>query len=326
VRQVEISVVVPSHDRPQRLRSLLDALAAQSLPSGRWEAVVVSDDGPGPTEDVLRAHALAAAGVLRHRLLAPGTGSAARMRNVGWRTARGRLIAFTDDDCRPHPDWLKRLLAVAAQGPDAIVQGRTRPDPAEAAILAGPARASTRDVKPPTPFGETCNIAYPRALLEALDGFHEGFALPFGEDMDLLLRARRAGAALRAAPDAVVDHAVVRQTLGQRLRWSARLEQMPLVAARNPEARFCTGEPFRSFLVSQHAWLLLGAGGLALAPRRRAAALLALPWLRHAARRRRARAARGATRLRVLGEAAVTDAVDLFHLARGSARHRALWL
>ena len=323
---MEISVVVPSHDRPQRLRALLDALAAQSLRAGRWEAVVVHDDGPGPTEDLLRDHPLAAAGVLRHRSVAPGTGSAARMRNVGWRAAGGRLIAFTDDDCRPHPDWLERLLAATARKAGAIVQGRTRPDPAEAALLAGASRASTRAVAPPTPFGETCNIAYPRALLAALDGFHEGFALPFGEDMDLLLRARRAGAVLQAAPDAVVDHAVVRQTLGQRLRWSARLEQMPLVAARNPEARLCTGQPFRSFLVSQHAWLLLGAVGLALAPRRRAAPLLALPWLRHAARRRRARAARGATRLRVLGEAVVTDAVDLAYLARGSARHRMLWL
>jgi GT2 family glycosyltransferase len=323
---VEISVVVPSHDRPQRLRALLDALAAQSLRAGRWEAVVVHDDGPGPTEDLLRDHPLAAAGVLRHRSVAPGTGSAARMRNVGWRAAGGRLIAFTDDDCRPHLDWLERLLAATARDAGAIVQGRTRPDPAEAALLAGASRASTRDVAPPSPFGETCNVAYPRALLAALDGFHEGFALPFGEDMDLLLRARRAGAVLRAAPDAVVDHAVVRQTLGQRLRWSARLEQMPLVAARNPEARLCTGQPFRSFLVSQHAWLLLGAVGLALAPCRRAAPLLALPWLRHAARRRRARAARGATRLRVLGEAVVTDAVDLAHLARGSARHRMLWL
>jgi glycosyltransferase involved in cell wall biosynthesis len=326
VQRDAISVVVATHERPRRLRALLDALAAQSLPTDQWEVVVAHDGGAGPTDDVLRAHPLGAAGVVRRRALPPGTGSAARMRNAGWRAAHAPQIAFTDDDCRPRPDWLERLLAVATAHPGAIVQGRTRPDPAEAALLAGPHRATTRDVGPPTPFGETCNILYPRAVLERLDGFHEGFELPFGEDMDLLLRARRAGVALWPARDALVDHAVEPQSLAQRLRWSARLEQMPLVARRNPEARTCTGQPFRAFLVSEHAWLLVGAAGIALAPRRPAAAVLVVPWVRHASGRRRQRATRGWRRLTALAEAALTDAVDLTRLARGSVRHRALWL
>jgi GT2 family glycosyltransferase len=326
VEPLGISVVVPSHDRPHRLLALLDALAAQSLPPDHWELVVVHDSGQGGTEEVLRGHRLARAGALRHISLAPGTGSAARMRNVGWRVARGPRVAFTDDDCRPRPDWLEQLLAVAAGHAGAIVQGRTRPDPDEATLLAEPRRATTKDVEPPTPFGQTCNILYPRAVLERLGGFHEGFRLPFGEDMDLLLRARRGAVPLRAAPDALVDHSVEPQSLRERLRWSVRLEQMPLVARRNPEARTCTGQPFRAFLVSQHAWLLLGAAGVALAPRRPAAALLAVPWLRHASRRRLQRASRGWRWPRALAEAVLTDTVDLAHLARGSARYRALWL
>jgi GT2 family glycosyltransferase len=326
VEPLAISVVVPSHDRPHRLLALLDALAGQSLRADQWELVVVHDSGPGATEEALRGHHLARAGVLRHISLAQGTGSAARMRNLGWRVARGPRVAFTDDDCRPLPDWLEQLLAVADDHAGAIVQGRTRPDPDEAMLLAGPHRVTTRDVEPPTPFGETCNILYPRAVLERLGGFHEGFRLPFGEDMDLLLRARRSAFPLRAAPDALVDHCVEPQSLRQRLRWSARLEQMPLVARRNPEARPCTGQPFRAFLVSQHAWLLLGAAAVALAPRRPAAALLAVPWLRHASRRRLQRASRGWRWPRALAEAVLIDTVDLAHLARGSARHRTLWL
>jgi len=65
---------------------------------------------------------------------------------------------------------------------------------------------------------------------------------------------------------------------------------------------------------------------VALAPRRPAAALLAVPWLRHASRRRRQRASRGWRWPRALAEAALTDTVDLAHVARGSARYRALWL
>jgi GT2 family glycosyltransferase len=308
------------------VRALVDALAAQCLAAGRWDVVVVHDSGPDGTDEVLAGHPLARAGRLRHLALAPGTGSAARMRNVGWRAADGAWIAFTDDDCRPDPDWLDRLLAGAVANPGAIVQGRTRPDPREAALLDGRGRATTKKIDPPTPFGQTCNILYPRPALERLGGFHEGFRLPYGEDMDLLLRARRDGVALRAAPEALVLHAVEPLTTRDRLRWSARLEQMPLVARRNPEARTSTGQPFRAFLVHEHLWLLLGIAGVLRARRRPAAVLLAAPWLAHASGRRHVRAARGAGRLQAVAQTALTDTVDLAHLVRGSVRHRALWL
>ena len=63
VADPDISVVVPSHDRPRLLGRLLDALGAQRLHHARWEAVVVHDCGPDGTEELLRAHPLAAAGV-----------------------------------------------------------------------------------------------------------------------------------------------------------------------------------------------------------------------------------------------------------------------
>src|SRR3954463_4274307 len=102
----EISVVVPSHERPLRLRWLLNALEEQTLDRDRWELVVVHDSRGDETERLLDEHPLHAAGVLRHRRLEAGTGSPSRQRNVGWRMARAPLIAFTDDDCRPEPEWL----------------------------------------------------------------------------------------------------------------------------------------------------------------------------------------------------------------------------
>src|SRR3954471_814692 len=110
VAEPEISVVVPSHERPLRLRWLLNALEEQTLPRERWELVVVHDSRGDETVKLLDEHPLAKAGVLRHRRLEPGTGSPSRQRNVGWRMAGAPLVAFTDDDCRPEPEWLPRLL------------------------------------------------------------------------------------------------------------------------------------------------------------------------------------------------------------------------
>src|SRR4051794_30641094 len=135
---MDVSVVVPSHERPLRLRWLLNALEEQSLERDRWELVVVHDSRGEETEKLLRDHPLVAARVLRHLRLEPGTGLPSVQRNAGWREARAPVVAFTDDDCRPDRDWLARMLDAALREPGAIVQGRVRPDPFETDILAAP--------------------------------------------------------------------------------------------------------------------------------------------------------------------------------------------
>src|SRR3954454_9052027 len=127
----EIAVIVPSHDRPLRLRWLLNALAEQTLPTDRWE-VIVGHDSSGPeTEELLRTHPLARAGVLRHVALEPGTAPPGRNRNAAWKLTEAPIIAFTDDDCRPPAEWLENALNAALRHPGAIVQGATMPDPDE---------------------------------------------------------------------------------------------------------------------------------------------------------------------------------------------------
>ncbi len=127
-------------------------------------------------------------------------------RNRGWREARGSLIAFTDDDCRPAPGWLEALLEAHLQtGPETVLEGRTEPDPDEAHLFTGLARSM--EVRGPNRWYPTCNLAMPRALFESLGGFDEELAF-CGEDTDLGLRAERAGARLVYVDEAVVWHAV----------------------------------------------------------------------------------------------------------------------
>jgi glycosyltransferase involved in cell wall biosynthesis len=316
---LEVTVVVASHGRPLRLRWLLNALEEQTLPRERWELVVVHDNDGGiddPTEHLLRTHPLAAAGVLRHRRLAPGTGTAARQRNVGWREGRAPLVAFTDDDCRPAPSWLEEMVAAAKPGD--VVQGTTRPEPHEAAILVAP-HTRTLHVDPPAWECPTCNVAYPRALLERLGGFDESFGAS-GEDTDLAERARAAGAVLVAAPEATVFHAVEAYTLRGMARVTWKWRDLPLVVRRHPHLR--RRASLGLFWKHSHWRLLLALAGLAAAPRRRGAAVLVAPYLRHALLlhgRRPAAVARGAIELP--GRAAI-DAVEIAAVASGSLRHR----
>src|SRR4051812_11116946 len=185
----EISVVVPSHDRPLRLRWLLNGLAEQTLDRHRFEVVVCHDSGGPETAELLRTHPLARAGALRQIEASPS--GAGHKRNRAWRAARASTIAFTDDDCRPATDWLERALAAGRATPGAILQGTTLPDPEEHTISRHAPWTASQAIRPPVPQAQTCNVVYPREVLERLGGFDE--TMLTAEDTELAERARAAG-------------------------------------------------------------------------------------------------------------------------------------
>jgi glycosyltransferase involved in cell wall biosynthesis len=318
----DVAVAVASHDRPVRLRWLLNALEEQTLPQERWE-VIVGHDSVGPeTERLLGEHPLAAKGVLRHVSLPPGSAPPGANRNAAWRLARAPIVAFTDDDCRPDPDWLGTALVLATAHPWTIVQGRTEPDAADPSRPRRGMLRRTMDVTPPTKEAQTCNIVYPRALLEAVGGFDEGFA-QWGDDVDLAYRAKAAGAGHLGAPELVVRHVTEFPALRERVRDARKLAELAEVVRRHPDYRYAAYHPLGLFARPSHARLVLAMAALAAARRRPALALLALPY----AQLLRAQARRSPDgRLRRAGAQAVVTAAEVMHAARGSLRSRTLYL
>jgi len=274
---------------------------------------------------VLTAHALAADGVLRwRRFEPPGGGTASRQRNAGWRAARAGVIAFTDDDTRPAPDWLERMLGAAHEHPRAIVQGRTKPDPLEASILERAPRArSVEEDDPPGPHAQTCNILYPRAALEAVDGFDESIA-GAGEDWDLMLRATKAGWDYVGEPRALVHHACEEFSVLGAMRFNRRWRTLPKVLKRHPEQRVLLHRGL--FWQHRHMWMLPALGGALLARRDPLFLVFAVPYLLYAWPDRRAR---GVGRARAALETAGVVAIDASELAvmvAGSVRYRTVML
>lgn len=273
----DISVVVPSHNRELRLRWLLNALEEQDLPRERWEVVVAhdSEDG-GRTATLLGEHPLAAAGNLRSVRLEPGPGnSASRLRNAAIRETRAPLVAFTDDDCRPPSSWLSRALAAADRHPGAVVQGMTKGDPEEAVEERG-GYVHRQNVVPPSPQAETCNIIYPRHVLDRVGGFVEDPPLAAGEDTDLVLRAQATGVAHVGAPEVLTYHAVQARSLVKTIWGTRRWRDLAWLYRRHPEIRGTLH--LRLFWKWTHAFLPLAVLGLARARSRRIWLLLALPW------------------------------------------------
>ncbi|MBY4674817.1 glycosyltransferase family 2 protein, partial [Burkholderia multivorans] len=115
-----VSVVVPTYRRPDLLERCLDALCVQVFDPTTYEIIVVDDDPAGsarPVVDACRAR-MTDVPAIRY-LSAPDTQGPAGARNVGWRSARGALIAFTDDDTIPDPTWLRHGAAALLAEPSA---------------------------------------------------------------------------------------------------------------------------------------------------------------------------------------------------------------
>jgi glycosyltransferase involved in cell wall biosynthesis len=323
-----IAVVAPSHDRPLRLRWLLNALEEQTLGTDAFEVVICHDSRGPETEALLREHPLAAAGVLRHVTLEPGSGPPGLQRNRGWRLAAAPLIAFTDDDCLPPPEWLARALEAARIRPGQVVQGSTRPDPDELSVALHAPHARSQTIDPPVPWAQTCNIVYPRSLLDRLGGFDE--TMDGGEDAELAQRAIAAGAILAGAPEVLTYHAVHARGLLGTLRTLPRWQHLAGLVKRHPALR--RSFTARLFWRETHPLLLLGAGGILLARRpglgryRATATLLVLPWALRAAPSYGA-SPRGRVRAAAeLPGRAVLDIAEIAVLARGSIRYRTLLL
>lgn len=315
-----VSLVVASHARHLRLLWLLNALEEQTLHEP-WEVIVVHDYTPAMAARIFDGHPLQRDGRLRHISIEPGSGSPARQRNIGWRAARGELVAFTDDDCRPDAAWLEQLVSVARAAPGDVVQGATRPEPLERALLLAP-HVRTMHITPVGQHAQTCNILYPRALLEELEGFDEHAVT--GEDVDLWLRAKARGRGIHAARDGVVYHAVESHTLPQIVKSNLKWRYLAYLVKQHPELR--PSLPLRVFWDADHLRTVgLMAGGI-LGRRRRSALLLAAPYVRHQAGRRGRAPHKRAIALAELPGQAVRQIAEVLGMVAGSVRERTFLL
>jgi GT2 family glycosyltransferase len=303
-----VSIVVATRNRAHRLRALLDSVAAQEGPPA--ETIVVDD---GSTDDSAAVARRAGATIIRQ----PSPSGPAAARNAGWRVARAPLVVFTDDDCVAQPGWLAALQAAHARDPEAVVQGRTDPDPRELHRMGAFARSL--QARGPGPWFQTANIAYPAALLERLGGFDESF--PAGEDTDLGWRAVEAGARVVYEPAALSWHAVHVPGAWGLIRASQRWAPAVRNLTRHPQLRDALHR--RIFWKPSHERLLLAAAGVLVA--RRAPALALTAALPYVALHRTQHGSLAGTAFALPAHAAV-DTAEVVAMVRGSIAARTLVL
>lgn len=207
----EISVAVTTRDRAGQVTGTIRSALENDYQ--RFDLTIVDQSGDGRTEAALEPWLADS----RVTYLRSSTRGLASGRNHGIGTARGELIAVTDDDCLVAADWLRELArAFAVDDRIGIVFGNvlpaehdTRAGFVPAYVRTGAALARGLPEKDRVEGMGAC-MGVRRRMWEALGGFDEmlGAGAPFksGDEGDLAIRALRAGYSVYETPAVAVTH------------------------------------------------------------------------------------------------------------------------
>jgi glycosyltransferase involved in cell wall biosynthesis len=218
---VEITVIVPTRDRPDKLGSLIGCLARASSPVS-FEIVVV-DDGSDPPVRI-------ASEDLRCRIVRLEGVERSVARNTGAHAAQGRLLLFLDDDLSFGPDLLEQHWGAFREWPGALLVGAVRlPEEAKRTPF-GRFRARLERQNVPIhrgpvesrAFCTAANLAVPRETFRELGGFDP--SMTSAEDQDLAMRHTARDGRVVFVPEALVVHhddALDASSYGARVEWGA---------------------------------------------------------------------------------------------------------
>jgi cellulose synthase/poly-beta-1,6-N-acetylglucosamine synthase-like glycosyltransferase len=202
------SVIIPTYQRPAQLAECLDALHQQSYPSTRFEVIVVDDSGEPPAAPVVTAFGSR----LRTTVVRVARGGPGAARNVGAANARGSILAFLDDDCRPDPRWLALLVGTVQQDDRVLVGSRiinALPSDLYASATHCLVDYLYRVCNQPgshTEFLSSTGFAVSREAFLSIRGFDPSVRHA-SEDREFCQRWSRCGRRLVYNPEALVRHA-----------------------------------------------------------------------------------------------------------------------
>lgn len=111
----QVSVVLPTHNRPELLREALESISNQTFPN--WTTIVVDDASEPPVS----VKADPRVNVIRNDISRGGAGS----KNTGVFNSNSDIIAFLDDDDLLAPTYLERAVAFLSANPsiDVVFMG-----------------------------------------------------------------------------------------------------------------------------------------------------------------------------------------------------------
>jgi glycosyltransferase involved in cell wall biosynthesis len=235
----DVTIVISTYNRCGQLRHALESLLDQEADGTRWELLVVDNNSTDQTRATVESFIGRATVPLRY--IFERRQGLSFGRNAGIACATAPIIAFTDDDVRPSPDWVRSITRAFEEHPDVdFVGGKVLPrwpgsvpawltadhwsplalvDYGDEPFVAHPGRPSCL---------VGANLAFRREVFDRVGPFAPrlqriGDGIGSAEDYDMQMRVWRAGGLGLYAPDMVVttDVQPERITKAYHRRWYA---------------------------------------------------------------------------------------------------------
>jgi glycosyltransferase involved in cell wall biosynthesis len=124
--QFDVTVIIATYNRAGMLGPALESVLTQDAGGLRFEVIVVDNNSPDNTREVVESY-IARGHTNLSYLFEPRQG-VAHARNHALAHARAPIIAFTDDDVRVAPDWVRMIKRALDEHPEVdCVGGKVLP-------------------------------------------------------------------------------------------------------------------------------------------------------------------------------------------------------
>ncbi len=195
-----ISVVVCSYNGERIIRDCMEGLARLDYPD--FEVIVVNDGSRDRTPQIAAEYGV--------RLISTENRGLSNARNTGMEAATGSIVAYTDDDARPDPHWLRYIAWTYMTTEHAAVGGPIIAPPGDGPIAdcvanapGGPVQVLLSDTVAEHIPG--CNMTFRKECLQAIGGFDPRYRTA-GDDVDACWRILDQGWTIGFHAGAMVWH------------------------------------------------------------------------------------------------------------------------
>jgi len=203
--KLKISVVIPAYNAEKTIGKTLNATLSQNFPKNRYEIIVVDDGSDDDTRQIIKKFR-------RVRLLKQKHKGPAVARNLGVKYAKGEIVLFTDADCIPDKNWIKKIIEPFKNKNIVGVAGTyvtLNKDKFFARFTGYEIEQRHENMKKfdSINFVGSYNCAYRKSVFMEFEGFDKSFLIASGEDPELSFRIEKIGHyKIVFQPKAIVFH------------------------------------------------------------------------------------------------------------------------
>lgn len=208
----QVSVIIPIYNGVEDLLRLMECIESQTYPRELVNYIIVNNNSQDKTAFFLDTFQKKSQreNINLTTLEENDIQSSYAARNRGIKIAQGEIIAFTDADCRPEPDWLYNLIQPFSDENIGIVAGEILALTGDSILEQYAEKQQVLSQKHTLenkflPYGQTANLAIRKTIFQQVGIFRP--YLTTGGDADICWRIlQQTNYKIHLAENAIVKH------------------------------------------------------------------------------------------------------------------------